>query len=299
MLPVLSKDRYTTSQDLTIVHRDLSTLSRGASVNVRLKNGQLIVTNPGGLVGITTDQLGDQNARRPVNEHVYRLCQHYRFKDGTRLIEGEGGGIKWVRRELKAADLRPPRFYDKGVSFTAVISEESLLETEDLAWLAGVDPEGELTRAQRNILVEMRMGREWSNSEVRDAFGIDSVEARTELQTLVARGLADMDGTGRATVYRLADKSGDTERREYPGGPGAGECLQLDTGRSGGHRAENGTLQAGVLLGALEADGAMSVRHLQDVTNLSERQVRYALDRLEAAGRVKRGQGKPARWSLL
>lgn len=273
-----------------LVHRDLSTLSRGASVNARLKRHQLVVTNPGGLVGITTDQLGDQNAQRPVNEHVYRLCQHYRFNDGSRLIEGEGGGIKWVRRELNAADLQPPRFYDKGVSFTAIISEESLLEAEDLAWLTEVDPEGTLTRVQRNIVVAMRHGKQWSNSEVRDAFGVDLVEARLDLQTLVSRGLAETDGAGRSTIYHLAEHTEETKAAKtisVPETPTRDRSVEVDE-----------THNADGLLSALVPGESLTVREFRRATGLSERQVRYALDRLEDSGRLCRSPGRPARWKL-
>ncbi|MGV0359546.1 ATP-binding protein [Corynebacterium mastitidis] len=255
-----------------LVHRDLSENSRGKSVNIRLNGRRLIVTNPGGLRGITTDQLGQQDARRPVNEHVYRLCTKYRFPDGARLIEGEGGGIRWVRKTLADADLIPPKFHDKGVSFAAIITKDSLVKKEYLEWLETIAGSHSLTREQRFTLLAMCAGEVWSHADACRRLKIDSVAARSMLQDLVARGLVSADGRGRATVYLLAS----AEAHPRPGGG------MLPTGEA--------------VLAWLEEAGEGSVADLAGSLPLTERQVRYALAKLEGARAVTHDGGRPALW---
>ncbi|MBC3185804.1 hypothetical protein H7347_04315 [Corynebacterium sp. zg-331] len=138
----------------------------------------------------------------------------YRFPDGSRLIEGEGGGIRWVRTTLAQAELRPPIFHDKGVSFAAIISQDSLVREEDLDWLEEMADGTPLSREQRSVLLAMRAGESWSNSDARRRLGLDSVEARAMLQDLVSRGLVAIDGMGRSTMYFLAQQGEKRRQRQ-------------------------------------------------------------------------------------
>lgn len=74
-----------------LVHRDLSHHTWGKDVQLILDNDKLVVANPGGLWGLTTDQLGKGNAKSAVNEFLYDICQLTTTREGHRVIEREVG----------------------------------------------------------------------------------------------------------------------------------------------------------------------------------------------------------------
>ena len=57
-----------------------------------------------------------------MNEFVYELAKFARTRDGARIIEGEGGGVREVRAALAEAGMADPVFHDSGVSFVARLS---------------------------------------------------------------------------------------------------------------------------------------------------------------------------------
>jgi DNA-binding transcriptional MerR regulator len=56
-----------------------------------------------------------------VNEFLYDVGRLVTTRNGHRLIEGEGGGIREAQDVLPEAGLPAPLFIDTGVSFTAII----------------------------------------------------------------------------------------------------------------------------------------------------------------------------------
>ena len=104
-----------------LIHRDLSPRTQSRRVEVRLRDDRLVITNPGGLWGISRDRLGEAGAKSAVNEYLYDIGRLVRTPAGHRVIEGEGGGIREAREALAAAGLPEPLFVDTGVSFTAII----------------------------------------------------------------------------------------------------------------------------------------------------------------------------------
>ncbi|SER94757.1 ATP-binding protein [Corynebacterium cystitidis] len=80
-----------------LVHRDLGpfTLGVGQAIDIRLTPDALIISSPGGLKGLTVEALkGADLTRREVNQRLYALVRHLRTADGSRIIEGEGGGVQ-------------------------------------------------------------------------------------------------------------------------------------------------------------------------------------------------------------
>ncbi len=245
-----------------LVHRNLDAITDAKRVEIRLLDDQLVITSPGGLWGVSERQLGQPNGKSAVNLFLYDICKRVRMPDGTRVIEGEGGGIREAMLALRAAGLRPPKFIDYGVRFTAILSRHTLLDDEDLDWLAGIPESAELSSEQRAILASMRRHIAWTNGMVRDEFApMDSVDARRLLQQLVDRGLAVMTGSRGTAVYELARAVGGAPTDEAIRGLGP---------------------NAVTVWAALETPG--SFRDLVARTPLTQKQVRYALDRLREAG---------------
>lgn len=284
-----------------LVHRDLGSHTQGKRVELRLTGDLLVVTNPGGLYGVSRQRLGVPGGKSAVNEYLYEICKLTRTEDGARLIEGEGGGIREVQRVLRSANMRQPKFIDTGVKFTVLLPRHSLLSPLDVGWLTRVDPTGTLTDVQRRIVVGMRHGDDWTNRRVREEFApIDSREATASLQDLVSRGLAVASGERGQTSYSLVsghdpmDISEELPHVRILGLRGTGETSDVqeplfdpDSWLSG---LGNNTT---AIWRALEV-GPQKVADLAEMTGLTPRQVRYALNRLIENGHVAvtGGQGR-------
>lgn len=104
-----------------LVHRNLDAITDSKRVEIRLTDDKLVITSPGGLWGVSESQLGRPGAKSAVNPVLYDICKYVRMPDGSRVIEGEGGGIREAMEALRAAGLRTPRFIDTGVQFTVII----------------------------------------------------------------------------------------------------------------------------------------------------------------------------------
>lgn len=263
-----------------LVHRSLDAVSDSKRVEMRLLDDRLIITSPGGLWGVSEQQLGKPDGKSAVNVWLYDICKLSRTVDGNRVIEGEGGGIREAVAALRGAGLRPPAFIDAGVRFTVVLSRHTLLEDDDLRWLVALPRADELASEQRAILASMRRGVEWTNSRVRDEFApMDSVEARRLLQQLVEMGLATTTGTRGTTVYRLTehvptDANREQEQLEIYLEPAPEDQVPPEVSLVSNH--------AEVLW--RELSEPQSVADLTTATGLNGRQVRYALTRLRDAG---------------
>lgn len=72
-----------------------------------------MIASPGGLWGVSREQLGVPGAKSAVNEYLYEICRHLSTTGGTRVTEGEGGGIREAERELRDWQIDPPIFIDR------------------------------------------------------------------------------------------------------------------------------------------------------------------------------------------
>lgn len=247
-----------------LVHRNLAPITDSKRVEVRINDGRLTITSPGGLWGVSVSQLGTPTGRSAVNKYLYEICKHVRLSDGNRLIEGEGGGIREAMRAMADAGLREPRFIDSGVRFDAVLWTHSLLTTEELTWLDSLPETKGLSSVQKAILVALRAGDAYSDAEIRHEFGpLDSREAHRLLQELVDTGLVRMEGTRGNARYLLRE----TQRKESLN---AGAQLPTD-------RAE--------LILALVPTHA-TTGALMKATGLSRSMVRTTLEKLRTEGRI-------------
>jgi ATP-dependent DNA helicase RecG len=164
----------------------------------------MVVSNPGGLWGITVDRLGEVGVTSARNGHLLRICQNVRTREGNRVVEALASGIPAVLNSLRRAGMVPPRFHDQGISFTVAVPNHALLAAEDLEWLAALPSADLLSDRQRHALVAMRHGTVWTNQSFRETFPMDPREARKELAGLVEVGLAVAEGERRGRLYRLS-----------------------------------------------------------------------------------------------
>lgn len=280
----------------SLVHRDLSSHTQGKRVEMRLTPDHLVISNPGGLWGINRAQLGTPGGKSAVNEYLYDICKLTRTSSGARVIEGEGGGIREAEHALSTANLRPAKFIDQGVSFTVLVPRHSLLPQEDLTWLESVDPQRHLSDVQRRLAVSLRRGAEWTNAMVREEFApIDSRAASAELKGLVSAGIAQMHGERGQSTYSLDSalhtlstsrepsiviRPAHDDHANQPELPS--DDLEPDEAKPTARPAREITTHGQPILDALR-EGPLTLNALRRTTGLTTSQLRYALNKLEAA----------------
>src|SRR5579862_1040261 len=89
-----------------LVHRDLSSSSRGTPVQINMFNNRLVIHNPGGLYGpVTVDSLGE-GISAPRNIGLLRLLEDLTPVGERRAIcENRGSGVGAMVEELRRAGL--------------------------------------------------------------------------------------------------------------------------------------------------------------------------------------------------
>lgn len=187
-----------------LVHRDLSDAASGKVVELRITHDALVLTNPGGLWGVTPDQLGTPDGKSAVNEFLYEMCRHVPG-NGERVIEGLASGIARTRELLGEAGRRDPEFVDNGLRFT-VRFPRTRGSSEGAEWLARRGF-ARLSEIQQKVLLAVREKGEISNADYRELTGANEAAARRELAALVSKGLLERRGERRGTRYRLREAS--------------------------------------------------------------------------------------------
>lgn len=175
-----------------LIHRDLDDWSAGLAIEVRLRRDRLVITNPGGLYGITVDRLGRDSVTSARNRQLVAICQHvYSAETGTRAIEALASGIPIVTSALSEAGLPPAHYVDSGIRFTVVLSQPAppppppvLPTREQMIYdLLGSEP------------------REAADLVAQTKLPIHTV--RRVLRSLRSQGLVQQEGgQGRRTTYR-------------------------------------------------------------------------------------------------
>jgi ATP-dependent DNA helicase RecG len=258
-----------------LIHRDLGPHALTTAVTLVIEPGQLVLSNPGGLWGITVDRLGRENVTSARNGTLLRICQNISTPQGNRVVEALATGIPTVLLALRQAGMAPPSFHDEALRFTARVPTHALLAAEDLEWLAELPSAPALTDSQSHALVTLRRGGEWTNQTYRHDFPMDSRQAHRELTRLVELGLADADGDRGQRTYRLSARLSATNTTRFP-----------DAARRNPRAT---TAQA---IATLLQEGPLTVAQMADALGLTRRQITYALDQLRNEGRVTADGGR-------
>jgi len=174
-----------------LVHRDLDRWSEGLSVEVRLRRDRLVVSNPGGLYGITADRLGREGVTSARNARLVAICQHVRTPDtGARVIEALASGLPIVGSSLSESGLPAPRFVDAAIRFTVILSRSRVREVSELP----------LTPTQQRVYEALE--RMSTVREMENALGLTGANLRKSLRALANLGLVvPKGGRGRLTTY--------------------------------------------------------------------------------------------------
>jgi ATP-dependent DNA helicase RecG len=179
-----------------LVHRDLDHWSAGLAIEVRLRRDRLVITNPGGLYGITVDRLGKDAVTSARNASLVGICQYVRTPEsGSRVIEALASGIPMVNAALAARKLPPAHFIDAGIRFIAIVQHQAdgPLATPDL------------TTTQTRIYEALLSGTR-TVGDLESDLSLAGPTIRKALRELSRRDLIQQHGgRGRRTTYSRAD----------------------------------------------------------------------------------------------
>ena len=176
-----------------LVHRNLDPITGSKRVEIRLMTDRLVVTNPGGLWGVSEGQLGRPGAKSAVNPTLYEVCKNTRLYDGSRVIEGEGGGIREAIEVLAEAGLPAPRFIDRGIAFTVVIHRDLPRRPgPGPAMATAEDGKKGVTRHGSAVLAALTQPR--TMTELKRETGLTEGQLRFALRRLQGSGQVEMRG---------------------------------------------------------------------------------------------------------
>ncbi|MDR1214379.1 MAG: putative DNA binding domain-containing protein [Propionibacteriaceae bacterium] len=184
-----------------LVHRDLGPHTQSKRVEIRLRDDRLVISNPGGLWGVSRQQLGLPGGKSAVNEYLYDICSLTQTSQGARVIEGEGGGIGEAQRALADWRVEPPIFIDKAVSFTAVLMRPP---SATAAVRSAATEPGDWMDVSRRILVALTEGPLDRRTMVERCHSTPT-QIRYALNKLIKQGRVTMNGArgSRNTTYSL------------------------------------------------------------------------------------------------
>jgi ATP-dependent DNA helicase RecG len=176
-----------------LIHRDLDDWSQAFAVEVRLRRDRLVVTNPGGLYGITVERLGHDAVTSARNGRLVAICQHVRSAGtGGRVIEALASGIPTIAHELSTYALPPAQFIDANIRFTVLLRSTAIA--------AGQRPA--LSETELRVYDALVPGPQ-SVAELETALSLSGPNIRRALRSLRNRGLVHQEGgRGRPTTYR-------------------------------------------------------------------------------------------------
>lgn len=288
------------------VHRDLGpSVDSGKKIEIRVTDTHLIIQSPGGLHGLSIDQLTSKElAKSAVNQHLYGLARYLETRDGQRLIEGEGGGIREALVAMQEAELRPPEFIDTGTQFKVLLRRGSRFNAEELDWLrensAGLGGESYLKSPQKDLLVGLRRLESYSRARLcKEYEPLARSDVNKQIDALISAGLIEeidhqllLSGTAAAPLVHSEPRLDESVELRTSLREVLREDLASHASVDATQLAELGK-NVPTVYAALNGDVGYSVKQLQLETNLSANQIRYALAPLLEQGLVtmEGGQG--------
>ncbi|MDR1264463.1 MAG: putative DNA binding domain-containing protein [Propionibacteriaceae bacterium] len=190
-----------------LIHRDLGPHALDAPITLRIDSRQLLVANPGGLLGLSVDALG-KTPSHLRNGWLSEILRSARLSDGRRVVERLGSGIPTVLAAVAKAGLPPPVFHDYGVRFTVRVlarrgGQTTATPSQSPGSASGQRGEPHPTRAI--VVSALREGGPATVRSLAETTGLTLFQVRHSLQRLRADGLvAETALDGKTREYRIA-----------------------------------------------------------------------------------------------
>ena len=180
-----------------VIHRDYGEAGWGSQIAVDVYPDRVEISNPGGLWGGRTIENLTEGVSESRNSTLKALMKRATDSEGRAIAESQGSGIRRMIAVLASRGMAQPEFNAQIGRFTVVIHRFGLLNPETQQWLhdyAGgiVDT---ISHDQRIALALAKQMGVVTAHNLRNQLGIDSDDARTELNTLVDQGLLNIVST--------------------------------------------------------------------------------------------------------
>jgi ATP-dependent DNA helicase RecG len=178
-----------------LVHRDLGPWAKSRAVELRISPDEFRITNPGGLFGVTTDRLGMTALTSTRNRRLLEVCKFVRTSDG-RVVEALASGIPAVLAALADADMAPPRFFDQGIAFTAIVERGARRIQPELTQLP--------TRSAAELAAWNALATPSTAAAIAETLGISVNAAHKRINRLRSLGLVEVvegSGGGTESIY--------------------------------------------------------------------------------------------------
>ncbi|WP_051162768.1 ATP-binding protein [Nocardia brevicatena] len=215
-----------------LLHRDLDQWSQGMAVEVRLRRDRLIVTNPGGLYGVTVDRLGKDAVTSARNMWLVNICQYLRSPEsGSRVIEALATGIPTIAHALKAGGLPPAQYSDMGIRFTAVLrttadprkfsgeakQRQTVAQSTVERRFEAINPGTTALSPTQVRIAEILATGPHDTSQLQPLLELSTSTIRKALRGMRDAGIVvQTGGRGRRTFYELTDPDESREDRRDP-----------------------------------------------------------------------------------
>ena len=170
-----------------LIHRDLNPVSMTQNISLTIENGQLSISNPGGLFGISVRELG-RSASRTRNTRLADICQYVPAERGANIIEKLGSGIPKVFAEQDRYKFRRPQFIDGEIYFTTVLYKGYPGRKQP-----GVPPRNRNATLVLNALSDIALSR----VEIEKRTMLTTAQVRYALSKLMEKGLVTRIGDER------------------------------------------------------------------------------------------------------
>lgn len=179
-----------------IMHRDY--FEKGSNVFVYIYDDFIEIVNPGGLFGITKNQLGKICARR--NERIADLFKMFG------LVEKAGTGIQRMKDAMLKAGLKEPKIEPSENFFMITFYGH---KKDELGKISEGRDIVELNERQKKALEYLKENEFITNTKYQKVCGTTKKTASRDLAELVTLGILMRRGvTGKGTSYYLATSKG-------------------------------------------------------------------------------------------
>ena len=180
-----------------LVHRDLADWAASRSIELRLTGTEFRLTNPGGLYGVTAEQLGVRPLSSARNRRLLEICKFLRTENGS-VVEALASGIPTAIASLSEDGMNPPNFFDQGLNFTVTIDRSATVSEPSL----GPIPSG-LTSREAQLLAAI--SRPMTASDIAQTLGISLNAVQKRITTLRRKGKVTMGPPrGQRTTYEAS-----------------------------------------------------------------------------------------------
>jgi ATP-dependent DNA helicase RecG len=162
-----------------LIHRDLNPLSMTQNISLTIGDKGLVISNPGGLYGISLAELGN-TASVARNARLAEICQFVSTKGDASIIEKLGSGIPKVYAECSKYGFPQPHFFDGGIYFTAILQSPLNVKTTNLP--------GKITRLDNTAIVLSVLEQSpLSRADIAHKTGLTNSQVRYALEKLIVQ----------------------------------------------------------------------------------------------------------------